>query len=73
MSVSVADLERGMTRVACLIQVYGEEYWVIVERQDQELEKRMSRREKIEHILSVSVVGNLWSCSHSAFFGTGQI
>ena len=73
MSVSVADLERGLTRVARLIQVYGEEYWSIVERLDQELEKRMPPREKVKHILSVSAVGNLWLCSHSTFFGTGQI
>ena len=51
MSVSEEDIVRGLKTLARLIDAYGDAYWPIFERLEQELERVQSRTSRISKYL----------------------
>lgn len=49
--VSQQDIEVALRSVAQLIEAYGDKYWPIFERLEQELEARQSRAERLRAAL----------------------
>lgn len=47
MAISEKDLENLLTSLARIIDRYGDAYWPIFERLEQELEQRQTRRSRI--------------------------
>jgi hypothetical protein len=51
---SEADIERAIRTVASLIDRFGDAYWPILERLEQELELRRSRVARLQRYLRTS-------------------
>lgn len=53
-SYTEQDIERSIRTVASLIDRFGEAYWPILERLEQELESRRSRVARLQRYLEVN-------------------
>lgn len=52
------DIERSIRTVASLIDRFGDAYWPILERLEQELESRRSRAARLQRYLRAEASGN---------------
>ena len=50
-NVSDKEIEAALHSVAQLVNVYGDKYWPIFERLEEELEKRFSKTKRLKHAL----------------------
>lgn len=51
--VSDQDIEAALRSVAQLVNAYGDKYWPIFERLEDELEKRLSKAERLVQALEM--------------------
>ena len=50
-TVSDQDIEAALRSVAQLVNAYGDKYWPIFERLDDELKKRKTKAERLNKVL----------------------
>lgn len=56
MAYRAEDIEKMLKFIACIIDVYGDEYWPIFDRLEVELEQIRSRETRLKSYLELSVV-----------------
>lgn len=54
--VSEKDIETALHSVAQLVDQYGDKYWPIFERLEEELEKRQSKAKRLSQVLHKYVI-----------------
>lgn len=47
LAATLPDIDRGLAKVATIIEMYGDDYWPIFERLEMEREKLVGRAERL--------------------------